>query len=284
MGIQRVKPWHRPTEQRYRLRGWRRWLMWWMFGPMLLGGLLLATAGDAGAGAAGAVLMLLAGSVLAGWEWLWRRTTLELSPTGLRLRQLGYTLETAWSNIAGFHADPGHEGFVLAQPLDTAGARRLASFGYLAGQYTDDQAGWIARQRFIPIEAFGWHLRRGALADDVSARAPQLAGAMAAAMNSVNAPLPARAAATPAQRRRNAALWLFIGGLVIASALLAWKQPAGLGRALEFGYAGLAPLLLLHAALSTWQFMRQKQWGMAAAMAASTLIALGWCVVSWQKL
>lgn len=277
--IRRVKPWHRATEQHYRLRGWRRWLMCWMFSPMLLIGLLMAISGDAGASAAGAVLMLMAGTILAGWEWLWRRTVLELSATGPRLRQLGYALQTPWSNIAGLHTEPGREGLILIQPLDTPGARRLASYGALYGQYAGDQASWIAHQRFIPIDAFAWHLHKGALAADMAAKAPQLA----AAIQALNAPAPAKPAPDPAQRRCNIRLWLFIAALVVASMVLGWKQPAGLGRVIDYAYAVLAPLLALQAALSTWQVARQRLWGMTLLMAASTLVALGWCVVALQR-
>lgn len=278
--IRRVKPWHTPLQQRYRLRGWRRWLMWWMFAPLLAGGLLLAISGDAGAGAAGAVLMTVAGAVLAGWEWIWRRTTLEITATGVRLRQLGYTLETPWSNIAGFHAESGHEGFVLAKPLDTADARRLASFGGLSGQYASHQMVWIANQCFIPIEAFSWHLRQGALATDVAARAPHLAPAISA----VNALAPPAPALAPAQRRRQLALWLLIGMLVVASMVLAWTQPARLGRMLDYAYAALAPLVVLQTGMGTWHFVRRRHWGMALMTAMSTVVALGWCAVAWQRL
>lgn len=277
--IRRVKPWRRAKDQPYRLRSWRRWLMWWMFLPMLLVGLLMAMSGDAGANAAGAVLMLMAGTVLAGWEWLWRRTVLELCATGPRLRQLGYTLETPWSNVAGLHIEPGREGFVLLQPLDTPDARRLASYGGLYGQYAGNQANWIAQQRFIPIEAFAWHLRKGTLATELAAKAPQLA----AAIRALQKPAQAKPAATPGQRRRNLALWLFIAALVMVSMVLGWKQPVGLTRVIDYAYAALAPLLALQAGASTWQVARQRLWGMTLLMTASTLVALGWCVIALQR-
>lgn len=284
--IRRVKPWRRSPEQCYRVHGWRRWLMWWMFGPLLLVGLLLAcSAGadadggaDGGAGAAGAVLMLVAATALAGWEWLWRRTTLELSATGLRLRQVGFTLEAAWSDVAGFHAECQHEGFVLAQPLRTASARRLGFFSGFTGLHAGDAADdWLADGRFIPIDAFAWHLRRGTLVADVSALAPHLAAQFAAAMIASNAP---PAPATPEQRRRNVALSLLIGALAIISLALAWTQPAALARVVQVGTALAAPLVLLQAAYGTWCCIRSRQWGMALLMSMSTLLALGWCVVA----
>ncbi|NRF69755.1 hypothetical protein HLB44_22375 [Aquincola sp. S2] len=278
MSIRRVKPWRHPAEQRYRLRGWRRWLMWWMFAPLLFGGLWLAGSAEAGAGAAGAVLLLVAGTALAGWEWVWRRTTLELSAAGLRLRQVGYTLETPWSNVAGFHAERMHEGFVLAQPLDTPSARRLGFFSGLSGLHDGEQAGWIAECRFIPIEAFAWHLRKGTLVADVSARAPHLA----AAMSAVNAPAPPAPPPAPAQRRRALALGLFVAAVIVLSAVLGWTQPAGLNRVLQIAYAVVAPLVALQAGIGTWQFARGRHWGMALLMAAVTLMALGWCAVAWQ--
>jgi hypothetical protein len=271
VSIRRVKPWRHSPEQRYRLRGWRRWLMWWMFAPLLVVGLLLALSADAGTGAAGAVLILVAGTMLAGWEWLWRRTTLEVSGAGLRLRQLGYTLEAPWSH---------QFVWVLAQPLQTADARRLGFFSGLAGMHDGDPAQWLADGRFIPIEAFGWHLRRGTLAADVSALAPHLA----AAMSGAGAPALPTPPPAPAQRRRNIALGLFIGALVTTSMVLGWTQPALLNGVVEVAFGVAAPLVALQAGVVTWRTARGRHWAMALLMALSTLVALGWCALAWQAL
>lgn len=274
--IRRVKPWRETPQKRLRAQGWRRWLLWWIFLPLVLVGLLLAPSADGGA--AGAALLTVGGTALAGWEWIWRRTTLELSVAGLRLRQVGCTLETSWSNVADFHAEQSHEGFVLAEPIDTPGARRLASFGGLADMHHGAEAGWIAARRFVPIAAFGWHLRRGTLAADVSALAPHLAAAMSAARTPPSAPR-----ATPAQRRRQAMVWLTVGAVVVVSIVLGWIQPPWTHRLLDVAYAAVAPLVVLQAGMQTWRFARGRQWGMTLLLALSTLVASGWCAVAWER-
>lgn len=273
--IRRVKPWRHSPEQCYRLRGWRRWLMWWLFGPVLIGGLLLAPSSDASAATTGGVLALLAGAMLAGWEWLSRRTRLDVTASGLRLHQVGCALDTPWRNVIGFHAQRGSEGFVLAEPLRTPGARRLAFFGGLAGLHDGTQADRIAECRFVPIEAFAWHLRKGTLVADVSALAPHLAEDLAA----VNQALPM----TPQQRRRSLALGSAIAALIVASAVLGWIQPAGMTRLVDTAYAMTTPLLVLPAGLACWQSLRARHWGTALLMAVWTLIALAWSLLAWQR-
>ncbi len=273
--LRRVKPWRHSPEQCYRLRGWRRWLMRWLFGPVLVTGLLLARSPEADAAIAGSVLALVGGTLLAGWEWLGRRTSLEVTATGLRLRQVGCALDTPWCNVIGFHARRGNEGFVLAEPLRTPGARRLAFCSGLAGLHDGTQADRIAECRFIPIEAFAWHLRKGTLVADVSALAPHLAPDLAA----VSQPLPP----TPQQRRRSLALGAAIAALIVASAVLGWIQPAGMTRVVDIAYALATPLLVLPPGLACGQSLRRRHWGSALLMALWTLMALAWSVLAWQR-
>lgn len=279
MTVRRVKPWRRagtPGAARYRLRGWRRWLMWAMFAPMLGGGLvLLALGGDGAIG--GAVLTVVAGSVLGAWEWLWRRTLLELSADGLRLRQLGYTLEAPWSDVAGFHAAAMAQGFVLAQPIDTPGARRLAAAAAYAGPQDPQRSRWIGERRYIPVDAFAWHLHHGTLVAEVAARAPHLEAPMRSALADASRPLPA------AERRKRVWLAALIGALVLLGVVLGWMQPPGLDRAAAYVYAAVAPLAALQVALATWQAVRSRHWLIAALLTAATLVALGWWALAWQE-
>jgi hypothetical protein len=183
VSVHRIKPWQRG--HRYGLRGWRRWLMWWLFGPLVAAGAVMVLPADEGTRMAGAVLLMVGLVTLCAWEWLLRRTVLQLSADGLQLRQLGYTLQTPWSNVTGFHAEPGRQGFILLQPLDGPGARRLAFFSGTsvlgAPLYQGPQAELLAARRFIPVEAFAWHLFHGTLASEVAALAPHLAAAMGTA-------------------------------------------------------------------------------------------------------
>ncbi|HEV2747584.1 MAG TPA: hypothetical protein VGW34_09840 [Allosphingosinicella sp.] len=107
------------------------------------------------------------------------RTRLELSPQGARLRQAGYELAAKWSDIADIRLQRGREGLITAQPMRNGGAARLALFRGvgipLIPLYDADQRQLLAERRLIPIEAFAWHLRHGALADDIAGFAPHLA-------------------------------------------------------------------------------------------------------------
>jgi hypothetical protein len=116
-----------------------------------------------------------------------RRTRVQLSADGIKLYQTGYRLETDWDNIASFHDEPGAEGLVLHRPMDCPGARTLAAFRNVstpggdfsegANFYSDDQIQLIAEHRFIPIAAFAYWLKKGALRDDLIQRAPALRNA-----------------------------------------------------------------------------------------------------------
>jgi cation transport ATPase len=91
------------------------------------------------------------------------------------------------------------------------------------------------------------------------------------------------ARAAQARRRPPWTIGLLTGALVVAGAVLGWVQPAGMTRVMDIACALVSPLLVLQPAVETWCHARARHWGMAALMVAGTLVALGWCVVAWQR-
>ncbi len=99
-----------------------------------------------------------------------RHTRLALSDEGIKLFQLGYTLETEWDNVAYLYDKGfGSQGLVLYRPMDCPGAGALGRFRHTQVEgvnlYTDEQIQLIAERRFIPIDAFAYWLKRGQLRD-----------------------------------------------------------------------------------------------------------------------
>jgi hypothetical protein len=160
----------------YHVSPWRRWMLWLVVGPILLF-LMIASAfvpwQDAKVYLITAALLFL---VLLPFDWLVRWTRLELSPNGVRLRQFAYTLDTAWSNIGNLSMVRGREGFVTKEPMSGKGAARLAAFRGPAGMtlFDREQRQLVGQRRFIPIEAFAWHIRHGNLGADIARFAPDL--------------------------------------------------------------------------------------------------------------
>lgn len=157
----------------------RRWLIWYVLGPIILG---LLIAGLAEGGDEGRALLITAGLVFViglPFQLIVDRARLELSPAGVRLRQAGYELRATWDDIADIRLDWGREGFVTREPMTCKGAARLAAFRFVgipaAPFYDEEQRQLLAQRRFIPFEAFAWHLRRGAMAAEIARFAPQLA-------------------------------------------------------------------------------------------------------------
>ena len=108
-----------------------------------------------------------------------RFSRLELSETGIKLYQIGYTLETAWDNVAALYDVGGAEGLVLHRPMRCRGASVLRGFrntsiGGGLRFYNVEQVELLADRRFIPIEAFAHWLKRGRLRHDLVCRAPSL--------------------------------------------------------------------------------------------------------------
>ena len=162
----------------YHVSPWRRWLLWFVIGPMFLVFVIAAVFVPA----LDARILLTTGGfvflVVMPFDWIARWTRLELSPSGIRLRQFGYTLDTPWTNILELRLCQGREGLVTKEPMTGKGPAVLASFrGIGVGRtrfYDAEQRELLGQRRFIPIEAFAWYLRHGKLAADISRFAPHL--------------------------------------------------------------------------------------------------------------
>ena len=99
-----------------------------------------------------------------------RYPRLELSAHGVRLRQIGYALETTWDNVESLYDVAGAQGIVLRRPMSSGSAGLLRAFRYTgtgAGVrfYNPEQIQLLAEQRFIPIDAFAFWLERGLRAE-----------------------------------------------------------------------------------------------------------------------
>ena len=165
----------------YHISPWRLWVTTGVF--IALGVVLLVCAAystaepEARNAFTVAALFILACACLL--YLVLRFTRLELSGTGIKLYQIGYTLETAWDNVAGLYDVRGAEGLVLHRPMPCRGAAVLRGFrntsiGGGLRLYNVEQAQLLADRRIIPIEAFAYWLKHGRLRHDLVCRAPSL--------------------------------------------------------------------------------------------------------------
>lgn len=227
---------------------------------------------------AGVILILVFGALLVFWEWLMRRTVLVLTPAEVRLEQVGLRLAANWADVEALHLERGREGFAVRKRLEGKGAARLAALSEsdisAMPQYTREQRVLVAQHRWIPIEAFAWHARRGPLASDVARLAPHVRVIAAE-----------RAPATPQDRRRN----------VLAAVIVVVALAAGIALAMgAFGAAGVwvlpvlqslcAPLLTIGAAAAAYRAWRAGSVLIAALLAMLTIVMAGWTVVAWSEL
>src|SRR5436190_12678337 len=106
----------------YHISPWRRSMLAWIFGPLLLGALGVWIFVP---GAVGGVVMLLVLVIVLPMQWLIERARLEISPAGVRLRQTGYRLETSWSNVVEVRLERGHEAFIAQEPVGGKGLEML---------------------------------------------------------------------------------------------------------------------------------------------------------------
>jgi hypothetical protein len=160
----------------YHLSPLRRWLLWIAMGPILALLLALALTGDAADRPAFLATAGLVFLIILPFHLIVGRTRLVLSEAGVRLRQAGYQLEAGWGDIEDLDLTPRRESFVTREPMAGKGAARLARFR-VSPLYDAEQQRLLAERRLIPIEAFAWHLRHGAMRADIARFAPHLARA-----------------------------------------------------------------------------------------------------------
>lgn len=251
--------------------------MWYLFGPLAAGLFLLgftSGGGDRQALVATAGILLLIG---LPFQLLIDRTRLELSAEGVQLRQTGYKLQASWDDIAELRLERGREGFVTNKPITSSGAKLLAAFRAAgmpgAPLYDARQQALLAEQRFIPIEAFAWHLRHGKLYSDITRLAPQLPQ-----------PLDTPNAATKAQRMT---LWLLIsissvviGGTIAIAMITESQSENGAQRSdavITVIGASVVTFLALRAGYGAWRVLRRRQWvsGIVLIVSAIILFLLG---------
>ena len=164
----------------YHVSPWRRWGLWYVLGPIIVG---LLGLGAASTWDEGAPMIVTAGIVFliaVPFQVIVNRAKLELSPDNARLRQTGYELTADWSAIIDLRLTPGREGFVTREPMTGKGAFVLAQFRGVAilpsaPFYDAEQRDLLAQRRFIPIDAFAWHVRHGDMREEIIRLAPHLA-------------------------------------------------------------------------------------------------------------
>lgn len=175
------------TVRTYHIGPRRRWLLWYILGPIIVSLILLGTGGEPTELRAFLITAALVGCIGILFQLvIVDRVTLQLSPQGVRLRQAGYTLVAPWSIIVDIRLQPGREGFITREPIDGPGPGVLRRFRGVAvapglPMYDAEQQRLLSERRFIPIEAFGWHLHHGKMREDIVRDAPQLAHLLASA-------------------------------------------------------------------------------------------------------
>jgi hypothetical protein len=261
----------------YHISIWRYLLVWWVLGPFLLLGLTLPLIDPKSGGAAIAIACLIAPFLLV-WHWFVRKTRLEISAGSLRLREVGGGMEVPWTDINGFRADRGHEGFITAQPMQSRGAENLAAYAGPMQMHDQRDLQLIGERRFIPIKPFACHLRHGDLREVIAARAPHLREALGL----IDAP-PAPAVPLTATEWRKKLLVAFLIALGPAIGVLL----IGLGKHAQdwffaVTYGVLGPLLALGFTYSAWQCWQTKRPVLAILTGLFVLVMIGWTIVNWQ--
>lgn len=160
----------------YHVSPWRRWILAWVFGPVLLGALVMGVLlpGE-GRTIAGIMFVLVLAIALAG-QWLMDRSRLVISPAGVVLRQTGCTFESSWANVAEMRLDRGLEAFITREPIDGEGLDLFAASAATGALPHFDQRHLtlLDEHRLIPFEAFAWHLRKGGMRAPIESYAPHL--------------------------------------------------------------------------------------------------------------
>lgn len=260
----------------YRVGPWRRALPWLLFGPFLLFGAgMLIMAKDAETRTIGSVLLIYLGILTLFMHFLIGRARLELSPQGVRLRQIGMNLTTPWSNVAGLRLAPGREGIITRDSMTGAGAATLSAVRGVgasgAALYDEEQQLAMEECRWIPIESFRWHLIHGQLRNDIRDLAPEV-------MDLPGPPAPPPP--TPKERRRG---WL-VFGLILSLAVSAFVLGIqGGSRWADILFATalsiVALLVALRAVISAWQAFRSRSWIAFLFLFLLALLVSLWCLL-----
>jgi len=267
----------------YHVGPWRRAMPWMAFGPMLvLAAGLWVFAGSVENRSIGALVFAILTLMLLGLHALISYARLELTAEGVRLRQIGMNLAAPWIDVAGLRLDRGHEGFVTLHPISGSGAANLAAVRglgwYFNPIYNEEQQAVMADRRWIPIEAFAWHLRHGRLRADLARLAP--------AVQSL-APLlapPANPVSPEVQRRRLVILVCALGAFLAAIVMLGLGPPSRKESVFSVVMALLAPLLTFSAGWSAWSAFRSGARLMGVLFTILTLLGILWCLLVWRDL
>ncbi|HWB02120.1 MAG TPA: hypothetical protein VG796_03785 [Verrucomicrobiales bacterium] len=271
---------------RYLISPLRRSVLWLILGPFLIMGVVMCFFPDTRL--AGIVVGGIMAVFLASWHWLVCYTRLEISPQGVVLRQLGWSLEAAWDQVDHLRMDRGREGFVVNEPMGGKGVRRLASvagFGYYGTpMYSDVQRYWIQNGQWIPVEPFMYAFRKGPMRDDIERWAPGLLAREPSGMaerisNNTNIVEDGFGdAAGPPRKPANPRLAVWIGIVVSAAVIVPLavydSRSGGSGRGIAFVMAFvIGPLLTLKAAASCWNSFRSGSKLLGVLFALATMVA-----------
>ena len=164
-----------PERVVYHISPWRMWpptIAFVGLGVLLLVSAATSAGREAYAFGVTALFIFLSAGIL---YWTLRFTRLEVSAAGVKLRQIGYTLEAGWDNVAALYDVAGAQGIVLHRPMSSSGASLLRGFRNLgAGAgvrfYNPEQVRLLSERRFIPIDAFAYWLKHGSLREELLKR------------------------------------------------------------------------------------------------------------------
>ena len=224
----------------------RRYLiLWWALGPFLLLGLGLAIFSGEKTKSAGIAIVCLMVPFFVLWHWLVRKSRLEISSQGVRLREVSGDLEIAWPEITGLRMERGHEGFITAQ-------------------------------RFIPIKAFAFHLRSGDMRGVILGYAPHLKGAL----GDIAAQ---RRSLTDSGRRRNWIVAGVVAAALAMSCVLIAKGERWQAWFFTVAYGLLHPLVAILAAIYAWLLLRKRNWMLGVLFALLAIIMACWAVNHWKQ-
>jgi hypothetical protein len=278
----------RSSRHFYHVGPWRRAVPWLIFGPFLLLALGACVFGQTAEDrSAGGILIAILTPIALGTHALISYARLELNAEGVRLRQIGMNMAAPWSNIAGLRLERRREGFLTRDPLSGAGADRLAAlrgYGYAgAAMYNEEQQSAMAERRWIPIEAFAWHLRRGRLRQDLEKLAP----AVQAIESSIGTVDGAAAMSASSSAKMSAGRWWLIGLIcalslgVAALVSLELVPPLWTERIFALVLSLIAPLAVFRAGWSARNAFKERSYFVGAMFVLLTLLAMLWSILCW---